>query len=209
MRCPDDSDQSGKVWIQVLDSDPVTQQLFYWCTKGKLAAEYHTVRNVDPDADAGSVVRCCVVPRLSTVPVQGRTRGSGLRSWIRVSILKLRTASFNKAKIVKNMNGSTEGRRGSNFFTKYHSKNFSKAVGWDANPDPDPSKKLIEMQNANNSESGRGPYPRIIPKAMWMHTDSDSWGRFQEFLCRPQICIESVRYGPPSPDLIGLQALLM
>jgi hypothetical protein len=41
---------------------------------------YRTVRNADPDADAGSVVLCCAVPHLTTVPVRGRTRGSGLRS---------------------------------------------------------------------------------------------------------------------------------
>ncbi len=53
MRCPDDSDQSGKVRIRVLDSDPVTQQLSFWRAKAKLkAAAYRTVRNADPDADA-------------------------------------------------------------------------------------------------------------------------------------------------------------
>jgi hypothetical protein len=35
-------------------------------------------------------------------------------------------------------------------------------------------KKLIEMQNANNSGSGRGPDPRIIPKLMRMHLNPDS-----------------------------------
>jgi hypothetical protein len=79
--------------------------------------------------------------------------------------------------------------------SKYHSKNFSKAVGWDANPDPDPSKKVIKMQNANNSGSGRGPDPRIIPIAMRMHTDSDSRVRIQEFLCGSQIRNGSVPYG--------------
>jgi hypothetical protein len=29
MRCPDESDQSGKVRIRVLDSDPATQQLYF------------------------------------------------------------------------------------------------------------------------------------------------------------------------------------
>ncbi len=68
------ADQSGKVRIRVLDSDPVTQQLFYQCVKENLkAAPYRTVRNADPDADAGSVVRCCAVPRLFMVPVRGRT----------------------------------------------------------------------------------------------------------------------------------------
>jgi hypothetical protein len=100
------------VRIQVLDSYPATQQLYYQCAKEKLkAAAYRTVQNADLDADAGSVVRCCAVPRLSTVPVRGRTCRSGLRSRIGVSLLA--TASFNKAKIVKNMNGSTEGRHGS------------------------------------------------------------------------------------------------
>jgi hypothetical protein len=36
---------------------------------------------------------------------------------------------------------------------------------------------------------------RVIPKAMGMHTDSDSGVRNQEFLCRPQIRIGSVPYG--------------
>jgi hypothetical protein len=50
MRCPDDSDQSGKVRIRVLDSDAAIQ------------------RNADPDADAGLVVRCCAVQHLTSVP---------------------------------------------------------------------------------------------------------------------------------------------
>jgi hypothetical protein len=68
------------------------------------------VRNVDLDVDAGSVFRCCAVLRLFTVLVQGRTRGSGLRSRIRISLLKECTAPFKKSKIVKNMTGSTKGR---------------------------------------------------------------------------------------------------
>ena len=97
MRCPDDSDQSGKVRIRVLDSDPDTQQLYFDAPMQNSNADaYRTVRNADPDADAGSVVRCCAVPHLTTVPVRGRTRGSGLRSRIRVSILKPGTASFLK-----------------------------------------------------------------------------------------------------------------
>ncbi len=51
------------------------------------------------------------------------------------------------------------------------------------------------MQNVNNSGSGRGPDPRIIPKLMRMHMDPDSWIRIQEFLCGPQIRIGSVPYG--------------
>jgi hypothetical protein len=51
------------------------------------------------------------------------------------------------------------------------------------------------MQNANNSGSGRGPDPRIVPKLMPMHMDPDSWFRIQEFLCGPQIRIGSVPYG--------------
>jgi hypothetical protein len=53
---------------------------------------YRTVRNADPNVDAGSVVRWCAVLHLFTVPVRGRTRGSGLRSLIRVSSFKPRTA---------------------------------------------------------------------------------------------------------------------
>ncbi len=48
-------------------------------------------------------------------------------------------------------------------------------------------KKVIEMKNANNSRSGRGPDPLIIPKATRKHTDSDSRVRIQEFLWVPQI----------------------
>ena len=61
--------------------------------------------------------------------------------------------------------------------------------------DPDPLKKLIEMQNATDSGSGRGLDPRIIPKLMRMHMNPDSWIRIQEFLCGPQISIGSVLYG--------------
>jgi hypothetical protein len=111
MRCPDDcrSVREG--------SDPSTglgsghPAAFYQCAKenSKVAA-YRTVRNAEPDVDAGSIVRCCAVPRLFTVPVQGRMRGSGLWSRIRVSLLKPCTAPFNNSKIVKkNMTGSTKG----------------------------------------------------------------------------------------------------
>ncbi len=80
MRCPDDSDQSGKVRIRVLDSDPDKQQFYFDAPKQNSNADaYHAVRNADPDADAGSVVRCCMVPHLTAVPVRGRMRGSGPR----------------------------------------------------------------------------------------------------------------------------------
>ena len=76
MRCPDDSDQSGKVRIRVLDSGPDTQQFYFDAPMQNSNAEaYRTVRNADLDADAGSVVRCCAVPHLTTVPVRGRTSG--------------------------------------------------------------------------------------------------------------------------------------
>ncbi len=81
MRCPDDSDQSGKVGIRVLDSDPDTQQLYFDAPMQNLNADvYRTVQNAVPDADAGSVVRCCAVPHLTMVSVRGRTRGPGPRS---------------------------------------------------------------------------------------------------------------------------------
>ncbi len=80
-RCLDDSDQSGKFRIRVLDSDLDTQ-LFYFDApmQNSNADAYRTVRNAVPDADAGSVVRYCTVPHLTTVPARGRTRGSGPRS---------------------------------------------------------------------------------------------------------------------------------
>ncbi len=93
MRCPDDSDQSGKDRIRVLDSDPDTQEFYFDAPMQKSnAGAYRAVRNADPDADAGSVVRCCAVPHLTAVPVRGQTRGSRNKPG---------TASFLKAKIVK------------------------------------------------------------------------------------------------------------
>jgi hypothetical protein len=57
------ADQSGRVRIWVLDSDPSIQQLsfhFPWAKENiKKADAYHAVQNADPDLDAGSVVRCC------------------------------------------------------------------------------------------------------------------------------------------------------
>ena len=51
-RCPDDSDQSGKVRIRVLDSDPDTQQVYFDAPMQNSNADaYRTVRNADPDAD--------------------------------------------------------------------------------------------------------------------------------------------------------------
>jgi hypothetical protein len=53
------ADQSGKVRIRVLDSDPAIQQLFYQCAIENLkAAAYRTVRNADPDVDAFFQYRC-------------------------------------------------------------------------------------------------------------------------------------------------------
>ncbi len=81
MRCPDDSDQSGKVRIRVLDSDPDTPQPYFDAPMQNSNTDaYRTVRNADLDADAGSVVRCCAVPHLTTLPVRGRTGGFGPRS---------------------------------------------------------------------------------------------------------------------------------
>ena len=53
------------------------------------------------------------------------------------------------------------------FLSKISCLKFSKAVRCDANPDPDPwvriRKKFIKTENANDSGSGRGPDPRIVP----------------------------------------------
>ncbi len=58
-----------------------------------------------------------------------------------------------------------------------------------------PIKKFIKTENANDSGSGRGPDPRIIPNYMRMQPDPDSLIRIREFLCGPQISIGSVPYG--------------
>ncbi len=127
MRCPDDSDQSRKVRIRVLDSDQDTQQFYFDAPMQNPNADaYRTVRNADPDADAGSEVRCCAVPHLTKVPVRGRTRESSNG----VPHLFL-------AEIVKTLTDPLKGRSGSAFSFKISCLNFSKAVGCDANPDPD------------------------------------------------------------------------
>jgi hypothetical protein len=59
------------------------------------------------------------------------------------------------------MNGSTEGRRGSNFLKKYHMKNFSKAVGWDANPDSDPRIR-IHQKNSPKCKMQIIPDPDVV-----------------------------------------------
>ncbi len=66
-------------------------------------------------------------------------------------------------------------------------------------------KKLIEMQNATDSGSGRGPDLRIIPNLMRIHVDPDS----RIFMRTPDLHQNrTIRYGPPPPDLIGLELLL-
>ncbi len=93
------ADQSGKVRIRVLDSDPATQQVFYQCAKEKLKSGH--------------------VPYGAYCAVPGLFYGSGARADARIRTtvpdpsLTPQTAPFNKSKIVKNMTGSTEGRRGS------------------------------------------------------------------------------------------------
>ena len=98
-RCPDDSDQSGKVRIRVLDSDPDTQQFYFDAPMQNSNADaYRTVRNADPDADAGSSPLLC-----GTAPYYGTGAGADARIRtsvrIRVSVLKPGTASFLKLKM--------------------------------------------------------------------------------------------------------------
>ncbi len=82
MRCPDDSDRSGKVRVRVLDSDPDTQQLYFDAPMQNSNADaYCTVRNAVPDARADAWIRTSVR--------------------FRVSILKPGTASFLKLKCKK------------------------------------------------------------------------------------------------------------
>jgi hypothetical protein len=71
-------------------------------------------------------------------------------------------------------------------------------------------KKFIKTENANDSRSGRGRDPRIVPNRMQMHLDPDSWIRIQEFFMRTPDShqVRTVRYGPPPPDMIGLEPLL-
>ncbi len=165
------------------------------------ADAYRTVRNADPDADAGSVVRYCAVPHLTTVPVRGWTRRSGLRSRIRVSILKPGTASFFKAKIVKTWTDPSEGRRGSGFLSKkFMFKIFQKLLGVTRTRirilgSGSVKKNSSKPKNANDSGSGRGPDPRIIPNWMRMHLDpknqtdnrrKDSYKTFSSFWANSQ-----------------------
>jgi hypothetical protein len=92
MRRPDDADQSGKVRIRVLDSDPVIQQFFFTYAPKKIskADVYRTVRNADPDVDAGDVVRCCA----GIAPLYGTGARADARIWTSVPdpCLTLQTA---------------------------------------------------------------------------------------------------------------------
>jgi hypothetical protein len=162
MRCPDDSDQSGKA------SDPDTRQLCFDAPKqNQNANAYRTVRNADPDADAGSVVRCCAVPHLTTVPVRGRTRGSGPRSRIRVSILKPGTTSFLKLNCKKYERIHLKVGADPVFFQKIMIKIFLKLLGVTRTRirilGSGSIRNSSKMQNANDSRSGRGQDHRIIP----------------------------------------------
>ncbi len=72
---------------------------------------------------------------------------------------------FFKAKNVKNIHGSTQRLRGSVFLLKYHV--FLKLLGVTRTRirilGSGSVKKFIKTENANDSGSGRGPDPRIIP----------------------------------------------
>jgi hypothetical protein len=126
---------------------------------------YRTVRNADPDADAGSVVGCC-----ATAPYYGTgaraDHRSGLRSRIRVSILKPGTASFLKLNCKKNEWSDQKVGADPVFFKNIMFKIFLKLLGETRTRirilGSGSIKKLIEMQNATDSGSRRGPDPQII-----------------------------------------------
>ncbi len=71
-------------------------------------------------------------------------------------------------------------------------------------------KNSSKQKNANDSGSGRGPDPGIVPNRMRMHLDPDSWIRIQKFFMQTSDShwVRTVRYEPPPPDLIGLEPLL-
>ena len=100
------------------------------------ADAYRTVRNAVPDADAGSVVRCCMVPHLKY--------GTGARAdariqtsvRIRVSILKPVPPLILKLNVKYERIHSKVGAD-PHFSFKNSCLNFSKASVCDANPDPD------------------------------------------------------------------------
>ena len=124
-RCPDDPDQSGKIRIRVLDSDPDTQQVYFDAPVQNLNADaYRTVRNAVPDADAGSVVRCCTVPHLNTVPARGADARIRTSVRIRVSILKPGSASFLKLKSKKKHTWVHLKVARAHFFSKISCLNF-------------------------------------------------------------------------------------
>ena len=93
-RCLDDSDQSGKVRIRVLDSDPATQQLYFDANaKFKCGC-------VPYGTECGPGCRCRVRSPLlcGTAPYYGTGARADAWIWtsvrIRVSILKPGTVSF-------------------------------------------------------------------------------------------------------------------
>jgi hypothetical protein len=206
------ADQSGKVRIWVLDSDAAIQQLFYQCAQeNSQAAAYHTVRNADSDVDAGSAVRCCAVRAFLRYRCEGGRADPDYGPWSASHFSNRVPHPFNNSKICKNMTGFTKGGADPFLLSKYHSKNFLKAVGWDRNPDPDPRIRIHKKKSSICRM-------QIIPDRTWSGSayctgsNANAYGfgfpspDSRIFMRTPdshRVC--TVWYGPPPPDPVGLQ----
>jgi hypothetical protein len=90
-------------------------------------------------------------------------------------------------------------------------KNLSKAVRCDANPDPDPRIR-IRTKIHQNHELQMIPDPDVFRIRESYQTESGSGFLNPDsgiFMRTPDSHrIRTVRYGPPPPDLIGLELLM-
>jgi hypothetical protein len=154
------------------------------------------VRNADPDADAGSVVRCCGVPHLTTVPVRGRTRGSGPRSGYS-SQSSNRVPHLFKAKNVKHKRIHPKVGTDPNFLSKnIMVKIFLKLLGVTRTRirilGSGSVKKFIKTENAN--DSGSANHTKLNANGSgsgFLNPDSGIFMRTPD-----SHRIRTVRYGP-------------
>ena len=93
------------------------------------------VRNAVPDADAGSVVRCCTVPHLKYGT--GARADARIRTSVRIRVSILKPVPHLFKLNVKYERIHSKVGADPHFSSKNSCLNFSKTGVCDANPDPD------------------------------------------------------------------------
>jgi hypothetical protein len=146
-----------------------------------------------------------------TAPYYGTGARADARIRIRVSILKPGTSSFLKLKIVKHERIHLKVGADPNFsFKKIMFKIFLKLLGVTWIRIPILGSGSVKKTNQNHKMQ-MIPDPDVVRICESYQTECECiWIRIQEFLCWPQIRIESVPYGtdPLLLDLIGLELLM-